>query len=123
MKSDLQVGIYKKEHDQMLGTNFEGIPIVCSEGLKSHIIKRKHFDVVECFDCLGEILKNPDYIGCGENQAVIFVKKINKNVTTVIKLNKDNDYFYVATMYSISDYKLERKLICGLLKEVDNSGI
>ena len=121
MDENITVGQFSDEYNKMLGTDYEKLPIVCSTGLEKHLIKRKHFDVIDCLDNLEEILAEPDYIGLGEGAAVMFVKTLENNVTTVIKLNGDEENFYVATMYSISDYKLERRILSNALHPIDNS--
>lgn len=117
------VGLFDEKYNKILGTDFKVLPIVCSSGLRRHLIKRKHFDVIGCLDKLDLILSNPDYIGLGDGRAIMLVKKLENNVTVVIKLNADEDKYYVATVYSISDYKLERRIIGQILRPVDKAHV
>ena len=62
MKNTVQVGRYKKGYNELLGIDLKVLPIVYAKGLKEHLIRRKHFDVIEYIDDLATILDSPDYI-------------------------------------------------------------
>ncbi|KXB66678.1 hypothetical protein HMPREF3181_00566 [Parvimonas sp. KA00067] len=91
-------------------------------GLKRHIEKRKHYDVIKYIDDVENIIENPDYVGINPNENKIsleYVKCLEKNVLLALKLNKTKDKFFIASMYTINDYKLESRKFSGRLKKVD----
>ena len=88
-----------------------------------HIEKRKHFDVLPYFTNLEEIIKNPDYVGINPNEkdlSLEYVKVYEDNVLVAVKIHKSQDYFYIPTMYIISEYKLKSRVYGGRLKKFDN---
>ena len=112
------VGEYKKEYNDLLGVDYKLLPIVCSKGLKGHLIKRKHFDTIEYIDKLGNILGDPDYIALSTttDNSFLAIKKLDKNVTVAVKLNSKSEKYYVATIYSVTDAYIERKICAGQYK-------
>ena len=115
------VGEYKKEYNDLLGIDYKLLPIVCSKGLKGHLIKRKHFDTIKYIDNLDDILESPDYVALSTTteNSILLIKKLEKNVTVAVKLNSTEENYYVATMYGINDYKLERKIAKGSVVPLD----
>lgn len=118
MKKTIQVGEYKKEYNEVLGIELKVLPIVYVKGLKEHLIKRKHYDVVKYIDNLEDILSEPDYVAVSmtSNEAIVLIKRLEKNVTVIVKLNTDGNNYYVATMYSIPNKKIDRKVYAGQYK-------
>ena len=92
-----------------------------SSGLMKHIEKR-HPDCISYLNNISDIIKNPDYIGVSPNETVPsfeLVKKLNNNILVGIKLDKKDNYFYVATLHTITTAKLNRRIANGRLKAVD----
>ena len=92
-----------------------------SDGLKKHIEKR-HPDCLSYLNNISDIIKSPDYIGISPNETVPsfeLVKKLNNNVLIGIKLDKKDNYLYIATLHTITTSKLERRIESGRLKAVD----
>ena len=118
MKKTIKVGIYKKEYNEALGIDLQILPIVYVKGLKEHLIRRKHFDVIEYVDDLETILDAPDYVSASQtdDKAILLVKQLSHNVTVIVKLDSDGDNYYVATMYSMTDRYLDRKIHSGQYK-------
>ena len=92
------------------------------EGLKAHLIKRGHENMIPYMERLPEILSSPDYIGVNpreKGKSAEFIKVFDKNVLVAIKLHKSENFFYVPTMYEIQEYKLQTRFKNGRLKKVD----
>jgi len=67
-----------------------------------------------------EILASPDYIGVNPNEpdSVEYVKVYEKNILVGVKLETTEGYFYVASVYSLQESKLARRLHSGRLKKM-----
>ena len=86
---------------------------VNKEGLRSHMMKRHHNDVIQHIEDLELILSNPDFVEINPREkgaSFEYVKRFDDNVLVAIKLHKSGDFFYVPTMYRIQDYKLQSRI-------------
>ena len=95
---------------------------VNKEGLRSHMMKRRHNDVIQHIEDLELILSNPDFVGINPREkgaSFEYVKRFDDNVLVAIKLHKSGDFFYVPTMYRIQDYKLQSRIKSGRLRKID----
>jgi hypothetical protein len=109
---------YKKKFNVILDIDFQHTEIYQSTGLKAHLIKRGHAACVPYLNKIGEIVENPDYIGVNPNEnykSIELIKCYDENILVGIKLDKANDYLYVATLHEVSKSKLERRLHSGRL--------
>ena len=116
----LIMGNYNQLFNDMLNINIKHDVIYRSKGLPSHMLKSRHEKCLKYIDYIPEIIENPDYIGINPNekgQTIELVKRYGDNVLIEIKVDKNNDYLYVSTMYDISEAKLQRRLYSGRLKE------
>ncbi len=92
-----------------------------SDGLMKHI-KKRHPKCVEYLSKLPEIISSPDYIGINPNEkgkSFELVKIFDNNVQIGIKLDASKKYLYVATLYTITDSKLQHGLNNGRLRKFD----
>jgi len=123
-KKLLKVGEYKKEFNDILGTDIELQEIYRSSGLPAHMVKRKHYKCLKYIDFISDIISEPDYIGVNPNenggQSIEFVKRYEINVLVGVKLDIDDNYLYVATMHDVQESKIKRRLHSGRLKEFKN---
>ena len=105
------IDIYKSEYNHLLNIDLPCVKIVQSSGLNKHIEKR-HPVCLKYINQIPQILKNPDYIGTNpkEKNSIEFVKVLEDNVLVAIKLDINNNQFYVASLYDITQGKLERRL-------------
>ena len=97
--------------------------IYMDDGLIIHIQRRHPEDQVYLAD-IPSILNNPDYYGISPNQdstSFELVKKFDRNVQIGIKLDFDENYYYIATLYTITEAKLEHRLASGRLRPVQNN--
>ena len=115
--------IVKDSIKELLGLETELSEIEYSKhGLKRHLEKRKHYDVLKYIDNIREIIEDPDYVGIntnGNKLALEYVKCYKKNILLALKVNKTKDKFFVVSMYSINDFKLNSRKFSGRLKKVD----
>lgn len=116
----IPVGIFRDEFNRIVQTSLPVCTIYRSRGLVKHLIKRNHTDCIQYIDYIPLIIRDPDYIGVSprQNQDIELVKRFDKNVLIGIKLDKGNEYLFVATMYILQDAKLERRLFSGRLKRL-----
>lgn len=91
--------------------------------LEKHLIKRNHIDVLKYFDKIEEIINNPDYVGINpskKTESIEYVKIFEDNVLVALKIHESKDFYYIPSMYTITDYKLQSRLFSGRIKKVDN---
>ena len=94
-----------------------GLPIYQSTGLRKHIAKR-HPDCLKYLDQVSVILSSPDYIGINPNEKGVtceLVKVLDDNVQLGMKLESGGGYWYVATLHTITEAKLQRRIVSGRL--------
>ncbi len=118
----IKVGTYNPNFNFILDININISDIYLSRGLKKHLIKRKHFNVLKYLPKIPEIIKNPDYIGINpneKNESIELIKKYEKNILVGIKIDVANDILYISTIHDISKSKIKRRLHSGRLKKID----
>lgn len=85
-----EVGAFDETINILLGTDASVLPICVSmKGLRTHLIKHKHFDCLRHLADLSDIISSPDYVGVSPNEANTsfeYVKKFDKNIQIGIKL-------------------------------------
>lgn len=116
----LKVGEYNSRFNDILGINIGNLEIYRSKGLRSHMVKRKHFKCLKYIEHIPDIILKPDYIGINPNEygtSIELVKKYADNIMIGIKLDIDGEYLYVSTMHDIQESKIIRRLHSGRLKE------
>ena len=113
-----EIGTFKQEYNQKLNTNLPCLKIVQSKGLEKHILKR-HSNQVHYLNRVKEILENPDYIGSNskEPDSIELIKIYEDNILIAIKLDYSNGYYYLASLYDISEGKINNRLNSGRLKK------
>ena len=112
------VGQFNKVFSRILSADFPPLPIYKSDGLKKHIEKR-HPHCIPYLDNIEEIIGAPDYIGMRDANSVELIKIYNDNILLALQIDKSNDHFYVASLYDISDAKLNNRIHSGRLKPVN----
>lgn len=115
-----KVGEYNPKFNDILGIDIDNLEIYRSKGLRSHMVKRKHFNCLKYIDYIPDIILNPDYIGVNPNEqgtSIELVKRYADNVMIGIKLDTDGDYLYISTMHDVQESKIVRRLHSGRLKE------
>lgn len=118
------VGEYTETFNDLTAAALPCGPIYMSEGFSVHIQKR-HPGHVKYIERVPEIITSPDYIGCNpkEPDSIELVKVLDENILLAIKLDKKQDYLYVASLYDVNTSKIERRLSGGRLKAYDKTCI
>lgn len=116
-----KVGRYIKAFNAITGQTLPCGYIYQSVGLIKHT-KSHHPELVGRVGDIPAVIKSPDFIGVNpkEPESVELVKRMDGNVMVCIKLDRKNDYLYVATVFEITDAKLGARIASGRLKKVDN---
>lgn len=111
------VGKYIEEFNIATNQQLPCGPIYQSYGLKAHIFKH-HPDGVSNLKYVSEIIASPDYIGKHPNEpdSLELVKVLEGNLMVCIKLDHDEHYLFVASVYEITESKLHNRLNSGRLK-------
>lgn len=97
--------------------------IYMDDGLVTHI-RRRHPGDERYIQAVSSILSNPDYYGVSPNQSDTsfeLVKILDNNVQIGIKLDSKDNYYYIATLYTITDAKLQHRIDNGRLIKYNNS--
>ena len=89
-----------------LGLQQKQIKIYRSKGLLAHLLKRKHYKAAKYLDFIPEIINAPDYAGFYDGQ-IELVKIFKDNIFLSIKLDETKDLYYVATLFDVSESKIE----------------
>lgn len=121
MASLTEVGEFQEEINKLLGTALPAGKIFQSDGLRIHLIKHNHHDCLDHLPDIPEIISSPDYVGVNPNESVPsveYIKVYEKNIMVGVKLDVTDHYLYVASMYSISPSKIERRLHSGRIKKL-----
>lgn len=96
---------------------------ISEKNLAKHMTKSHHENMLEYIPEVSDILDQPDYIGQNRNvKSTSFecIKVLEDNVLVAVKLDRKGDYFYVASMYEVTDAKLGRMIENGRVKKFDN---
>lgn len=66
------------------------------------------------------IIQSPDYIGKHpkEQNSIELVKVLDQNVMVCIKLDLDENYLFVASVFEITEAKLRNRIHSGRLKKI-----
>lgn len=113
----IEVGIYVENFNEITAQEIPCGPILQAAGLEVHI-KKHHPDMLNSISMIPQIIKTPDYIGHNPKEpfSIELVKKVSQNLMVCVKLDCEKKYLYVASLYSITDGKLENRLKSGRLK-------
>ncbi len=123
MEKKFKVGCFDVSLNNVLGTSFAAKSIYQSKGLKTHMLKRKHYTAAQYIDFIPQIIADPDYIGKSgdkENVSIEYVKCYDDNIRLVVKADSKSGDLYVATMFELPQKKLDRFVHSGrLIKVID----
>ena len=112
------VGQYQSRYNDLAGEALPCGPIYQSDGLSLHVAKHHPNDKDHLSEIPG-IVAAPDYIGHNpkEPDSVELVKRCEGNVMVCIKLDRKENYLYIASVYEITEAKLQNRLHSGRLKK------
>lgn len=113
-----EAGKYVARFNTLTGQTLPCGPIYQSSGLQKHVKKHQKEKATIMSD-IPTVIREPDYIGCNpkEPDSVELVKKFGENVMVCVKLDSKNEYLYVASVYTVSESKLNNRLNSGRLKK------
>ena len=113
----IEVGEYIERFNELTGQEIPCGPIYQSHGLAIHV-KNHHPGEESVLDHIEEVIEQPDYVGKHpkEENSVELVKQIDGNIMVCIKLDVRNGYLFVASMFKISNGKLNNRIHSGRLK-------
>ncbi len=106
-----RISKYKPIYNTLLRQNLPCTDIYMSDGLYKHILKR-HPSCISYLNNVSDIVDQPDYIGINpkESNSIEFVKCYSENILVAVKLDVRNNYLYIASVYTITDSKLQRRI-------------
>ena len=112
------VGKYNEEFNKQLNINLPINEIYQSDGLVKHISKR-HPGFEKYMSDIPDIIANPDYIGTNpkEKDSIELIKILDDNILVAVKLDKNDNRLFVASLYNISSSKLKNRLNSGRIKK------
>lgn len=114
-----KVGDYIAKFNAETGQQLPCGPIYQSAGLAAHVKNHHPQNGMAHLSCIPSIIQSPDYIGKHpkEPDSIELVKDVGDNVMVCIKLDSKNGYLYVASVFEISQGKLNNRLNSGRLKK------
>ncbi|MCB2948062.1 hypothetical protein KW809_07325 [Streptococcus suis] len=96
--------------------------LIHEENLEKHMLKSRHRKMIKYIPDVATILDSPDFVGQNKNvktESFEVIKVLADNVLVAVKLDKKNDYFFVASVYDITDSKLNHMKRNGRIKAFD----
>ncbi len=84
--------------------------LINRKGVRKHLIKRRHKNMLKYYDRLDDILSQPDYVGINPNEKGTSFETITilkDNILIGVKYDGENDYFYVASMYEVANSEIK----------------
>lgn len=109
-----------KQVKEKLKINTEIEKIIISKGLVSHMKKSRHEKMIKYISEIENIINNPDYIGINPREkgtSLEYLKVFDDNVLLAVKLDIKRNYFYTASMYDVTEAKLQSMLSSGRIKK------
>lgn len=115
----IPIGTYPADYNTITGQTLPCGTVYQSSGLVVHI-RKKHPSLLGNVLDISKIISSPDYIGHNTNEpdSVELVKVLGKNLQVCIKLDTKQNYLYVASLYDITEAKLNKRIASGRLKKV-----
>lgn len=112
-----KIGKLNQKYNTNLNANLPCLDIFQSDGLETHVAKN-HPNQLQYLNNVADILNNPDYIGMNpkEPNSIELIKKYGDDILIAIKLDKGNNYYYLASLYDISTSKINSRIKSGRLK-------
>ena len=96
---------------------------VSEESLQKHMFKRHHEKCLTYINKIPEIIENPDFVGRNKKISTRSFECIKRyradNILVAVKLEKRGEYYYVASMYEVTDAKLNRMEQSNRVKRID----
>ncbi|MDD6193488.1 MAG: hypothetical protein PUB19_01155 [Lachnospiraceae bacterium] len=113
----IEIARFNTELNAVLGTTYNSFKIYKSQGLLTHLLKRKHYTAAKYIENLPDIIREPDFAGV-YNGNIELVKCYKDNIFISIKLDTKKSKHYVATIFDVKRGKIEAYMKLGRWKEV-----
>ena len=114
-----RVGVFEKKIIDMLQLKMEeNTPIYIGDVNETHIKKRHPYEYDKYFDCIADIIAEPNYIGINpKDNSIEYVKlfQINKEYIRVGIKVSSNGFFFVRTLHLLSSCNAEKYINNGSL--------
>lgn len=112
------VGQYTDRFNQLTGQSLPIGGIYQSDGLLAHVQKRHPADVGN-LSHVPSVISAPDYVGHNLNEpySIELVKSLGDNIMVCVKLDLKTNCHYVASVYTITNAKLQNRIQSGRLKK------
>ena len=114
----IYIGQLNKDVISILGVPASDVKIYRSKGLLTHLMKRKHYKAAKYVDYISDIIEKPDYAGMTDGQ-IELIKIFKDNIFLSIKLDVAKQIYYVATIFDVSQSKIEAYCKSGRLTKLD----
>lgn len=128
-KAYKKVGKIKSSISEILELDFAGT-VYASPGVINHINKRHGKQLTKkvkdnIIFTMEKIIKDPDYLGLnyrkGSHGSFELIKRIDNNIFLLgLEVDLEDNYIYIATMYPISESKMNTRIHSGRLISIDN---
>lgn len=115
---NIKVGVYIEKFNDLTGQNLPLLDIMQAvPGLEKHVLKG-HSEYVNYLSYIPEIIESPDYIGHNDRHpnSIELVKVYGENIQIAVKLDEKNGYFFVASLYEVSEKRVQERLFSGRLQ-------
>ena len=111
------VGKYVERFNQLTNQTLPTGDIFQSDGLAAHV-KKRHPSEIGNLAHIPSVVSSPDYVGHNPNEpnSIELVKVLANNVMVCVKLDANDNYPYVASVYNITNAKLQKHIQSGRLK-------
>ena len=110
------------DYKNLVGLAKEVDAVNVSNGLEKHLKGRRHEKMIPYLEKLDYLLNHPDYVGKNPKQpdtSFECIKVIDENVLVAVKLDKKRDYYFVASVYDVTQGKLDHMIESGRVRKVD----
>lgn len=98
--------------------------VVVSAGLQKHLVSSRHENMIKYLPRLERLLNQPDYVGRNPKQprsSLEVITCLDDNVLVAVKLDKKNGRYFVASVYDVTDSKLNHMIKSGRVVKVDKN--
>lgn len=118
-----KIGVISKEIVDLLQLNIDpDTPILIGDSNISHIKNRHEYEYDKYFQCLPDIIREPDYVGLSpKDNSIQYVKEFiidSEYIRVAVKVTRNNKCF-VKTLHLLSTCNTERYIQKGTLKKLD----
>lgn len=96
---------------------------VSEKALRKHMHKHHHANCLDYVTRIPEMIAHPDFVGRNrrvDQPSFECIKCYRDNILLAIKLAKKEGHYYVASLYEVTDDKLESMQRSGRIRRLDS---